>query len=152
MKNVLFFLSLVIVSFSLNAQDYNKSIFNIEKKRTVHPKEIKPDFNPTITNLEAPNPDGNSTKSYLLQQKKASKEYFKDFKSQTEVERLKSDNQITIGSTFIPTRWTPIGTSFPLYGGIPSDNTLAVSNDGIVLVSMNSLVYAHDLEQDTAVF
>lgn len=152
MKNVLFFLSLLILSFSLNAQDFNKSIFNIEKKRTVHPKEIKPDFNPIITNLEAPNPDGISTKSYLLRQKKASRKYFKNFKPQTEIERLKSDDQITVGATFIPTRWTPSGADYPLYGGIPSDNTLAVSNDGIVLVAMNSLVYAHDLEQDTAVF
>lgn len=152
MRSILFILSLAFLSISANAQEYNKSTFNIEKKRSVNPREIEPDFNPTITHLEAPNPDGNSSKSYLLQQKKLSREYYKNFKSENEKEQLKSNEQITIGSTFIPTRWTPIGTSFPLYGGIPSDNTLAVSNDGIVLVSMNSLVYGHDLKEDTAVF
>lgn len=152
MRSLLFFLSLSLLSFSVYAQNFNKSAFNIEKKRTVNPREIVPDFNPTITHLEAPNPDGNSSKSYLLQQKRASRDYFKNFKPESSNLILKTNEQIGVGTTFIPTRWTPIGTSFPLYGGIPSDNTLAVSNDDIVMVSMNSLVYAHDLKEDTAVF
>jgi hypothetical protein len=151
MRNFLFLL-ISIISFSGITQDFDKSDFNIEKKRTVDPREIEPDFNPTITNLEAPNPDGNSAKAYLLQQKKASREYFRNFKPQTEHVRLKTNEQIEIGSTFIPTRWNSIGTSFIVYGGIPSDNTTAVSNDEIALVAMNSVLYAYDLKEDTAFF
>ena len=124
---------------SLNAQsDFKKTKFKITKTNTKSPKDIAPDFNPTLNNLEAPIPEGNTSNSYLLQQKIASKEYFKHkLKTNSKTIEKSSDGPI-IGLTFEPKRYTISGTQLPIYGGLPSDNTMAISNDGIIITAMKS--------------
>ncbi|MEX2485028.1 MAG: T9SS type A sorting domain-containing protein [Brumimicrobium sp.] len=141
-----------IFIFSGLSQEYKSTNYSIKKEKVVSPREMEQGFNPTIYSLEAPVPGGSSTKSYLLDQKIASKEYYKKSKFKPTTPFLKSQQKPVVGDTFVPTRYLSNGSSFPIYGGIPSDNTLAVSNDDIVLVAMNSVLYGYDLKSDTAIF
>jgi hypothetical protein len=133
------------------AQDFQSKSYSIERQFTVDPKNIEPDFNFEIKNLEAPLPDGDSYRSFLIRQKQEALLYHRQQKKTNPAIPFKSNMEPIIGETFIPVRYTST-SALPIYGGIPSDNTLAVSNDGIAMVSMNSVIYARDLVLDTAVF
>ena len=115
--------------------------------------EAQPDFNAQLFSLEAPLPDGNSYRSFLMQQKIKQKEYFKS-KVQGAPKNINSEPAPAPvpGRGLGFTRVLPSGTEIVITGGIPNDNTLAVSNGGILLAAINSLVYAYDLDNDTIVF
>jgi hypothetical protein len=120
---------------------------------TFNPMEAQPDFNAQLFSLEAPLPDGNSYRSFLMQQKIKQKEYFKS-KVQGAPKNINSEPAPAPvpGRGLGFTRVLPSGTEIVITGGIPNDNTLAVSNGGILLAAINSLVYAYDLDNDTIVF
>lgn len=152
------FIFTIILSFcshiTVAQTTYNKTLFSVLKKTTVYPTQIKTDLNPIITNLEAPLPEGNSAKAYLMRQKIASKEYYAAKHKSASVTKSveKSNEGPTVGLTFEPRYFNSNGTPIPIYAGAPSDNTLAVSNDGIIMTAMNSVIYAHDITEDTAAF
>ncbi len=148
------FLVFVLTYFSsINAQtSFTKKEFSIPLKTNNSPKDIQVDFNPTIYSLEAPIPQGNSAKAYLLDQKIASREYFKHSQKSTLKSTTNSGPEPIIGKTFQPKRYSVSGNPIQITGGLPSDNTLAISNDGIVMVAMNSMIYARNMNTDTAVF
>lgn len=145
------FTCFLLVGFSIFSQDYRATSYSINKLKTITQFKPQSPFAESIQNLEMPNPDGNSTKSYLLQQKIKSKAYYKHYKKKYESLSEKSVMYPQVGDSLIPTRWIN-GIEYPLYGGIPSDNTLAISNDGVVLMSMNSIIYAYDMNADTSIF
>lgn len=120
---------------------------------TFNPREAQPDFNAQLFSLEAPMPDGNSYRSFLMQQKIKQHEKFKS-KNQGKPKNSNSEPAPAplLGRGFGFTRVLPSGTEIVITGGIPNDNTLAVSNGGMLLAAINSLVYAYDLENDTIVF
>jgi len=146
------FVFISIASFSLDAQvDFRKSEHTAVKMRTVVPKELLPDFEPAIIHLEAPVPDGESYRSFLMQQK-----IQLGLQEKTGVEKKtfvpKTESGPFIGKNFEPKRTLSNGEQFPVYGGIPSDNTLAISNVGTLLLAMNSNVVAYDLKGDSTLF
>jgi hypothetical protein len=145
------FLCLLVFSQSLWGQDFRKTNFSINKSKTITEFQKQSPYLEVVNNLEMPLPDGNSTKSHLLRQKKKSKEFYRNNKKTTETPYLKSVQQPIIGDSFIPMRWHN-GSQFPVYAGIPSDNTLAISNEGILMLSMNSSVWAYDMNTDTTLF
>ncbi len=98
-----------------------------------------------------PSPDGSSSKSYLMQQKIKSKLHYKNERTQFNSDYVKSILQPVVGDSFYPKRWVN-GIQYPVYAGIPSDNTMAVSNEGIVLLAMNSIIWAYDMNSDTTLF
>ncbi len=145
-----FCLGLMGSLISQESATYNTHKISVKKESVVHPKLAPETYSPQLINHEAPLPDGSSVKSYILQQKLKSKKLFPVKKAR----HNKSNNpalQPSIGQTFKLER-TFNGNTFPLTGGIPNDNTLAVSDSGIVLVGINSFVYAYDLERDTTLF
>src|SRR5690554_6431988 len=150
MRITLFF-CFVFLSQSLLSQDFRKTNFEIKKDKTVKEFQKHSPYLEVVNNLEMPLPDGNSSRSYLIRQKKKSKEYYKKHKKGFKSPYLKSVMQPIRGDSFTPHRWVN-GKKLPVYGGIPSDNTLAVSNDGVLLLSMNSNVWAYDLNNDTTLF
>lgn len=155
MKHII---AILLFSFScfvlISQENYQKKSFSVKKNQTVNPKDIEPDFEPMLFNLEAPLPDGKSAKSYLMRQKIESKAYYSEKKGSGNSSSypMKNGNMPEIGLTFEPKRRTPPGSILPIYGGIPSDNTMAVSNGGIIMIAMNSVLYAHDIATDTALF
>ena len=117
-------------------------------------KVAQDDFAATLHNLEAPSPNGESYRSFLMRQKIASKAYYKQRN-----EPLNSKNNsrnaaepIIMDEGFIPTRELSNGTIQTLVAGIPSDNTSAISKDGIVLIGVNSHIFAYDTKTNLPVF
>ncbi|RFC54953.1 T9SS type A sorting domain-containing protein [Brumimicrobium aurantiacum] len=145
------FIFTFLTSISLWSQDYNKSNFSIKKSNTISEFKGQGPFQEKVNNLEMPSPGGTSAKSYLLRQKQKSKNFYKNYKGVGQASFLKSTAQPIVGDSMVPKRWYN-GTQYPVYGGIPSDNTLAVSNDGVLLLSMNSTVWAYDMNTDTTLF
>ncbi len=152
-SNVLIFLIFGIqTTTSITQTSFSKTNFRAKLHATVHPATFEPDFHPSILHLEAPLPDGNSARSHLMNVKTQIAE---EQKNQSTIQpksfNAKSNMQFAIGRNHIPMRTLSNGSQLPLVAGIPSDNTLAISNDGIILLSMNSTVYAYDFNIDTTV-
>lgn len=145
----------VLGLYSQTRVSYNKLTKIINKKEVVSPAKVKNDFFVTLNNLESPSPSGDSYRSFLLRQKMLAKaERQKNIPPAVKNKSLNksTSSELIIGEEIAFARYSSSGTQYDIYGGIPNDNTLAVSNGGIVLASVNSLVYAYDLNLDTAIF
>lgn len=144
-------IALLALSFhQISAQDYVTKTFNVPKKQTVSLKNTEPEFNVQLNNLEAPKPDGDSYRAFLMRQKIASAKKFP-----RKVNNQKNRNsglQPIKGKDFGLKRKLNNGNWADIGGGIPNDNTLAISDSGIVLVGINSLIYAYDLKNDSILF
>ena len=135
------------------AQTFRATSHEVKKVRTVSPNDLPPSFSPKLQNLEAPLPDGNSVRSYVMRQKIETR---KKFPPQT----AKSSKSMNADPAPLPellngfgmTRTFNNGTTVNVMGGIPNDNTLAVSDSGIILAGINSLVYGWNLKDSTKVF
>ncbi|MCC5924851.1 MAG: hypothetical protein JJT77_13795, partial [Crocinitomicaceae bacterium] len=154
LKTILFVL-LTIAYQDLIAQEISleKRTYQIPLKHTNDPRDLAPDFNAILKNLEAPRPDGPGAKSYLLQQKIKSRAFYQErVTKKNKAIPSKTSPGPEIGLTFIPQRALPNGNVIINQAGIPSDNTLAINNDNIALVAMNSSMYAHNLAGDSIHF
>lgn len=150
-------IGLLLVAGKLVAQNtVEKKVFTIAREGVTEPRNLQPDFGAELYHLEAPVPDGPGAKSFLMRQKAESRKRFLKLQEEGKIPppqgQVKNGLMPVMGLNFEPKRVLPNGNVVPIYGGIPSDNTLAVSNDGIVLVGMNSVLYAHDINGDSAHF
>jgi hypothetical protein len=132
-------------SFNLNKIEVKKiSVFN--------PKDIKPAFNAKMVNLEAPVPGGTSYRSALLELKKEAGK-----KTPRKSGGLKTTISVQDGMPLNGFSMRRLGkypvngelkdTILNIGGGIPLDNTLAISNDNYLMCGINSKLYMHDLNQ-----
>lgn len=148
------FLALVF-ALNLNAQ---KTTFQTQEfeipilKSTQKPLESN-GFHANITRIEAPNPNGDSYKAFLLQQKIKSRQLFPLQNNNA----TRSSNASTVPAPVVSKSFGMMqknsqGNLTPIYGGLPNDNTAAVSNDGILLLAVNSNVYLHDLKTDSILY
>jgi len=147
---LLAFLTLFNTTFSQDKGSFKSKKIVITKDNVVNPKSIPESYNPTLINHEAPLPGGESVKSYILQQKIKSRKLYPIKKTKNKNSK-KTASMPSVGQSF-PLERTLNGNQYPLYGGVPNDNTLAVSNDGIVLLGINSLLYSYDLNTDSVLF
>lgn len=150
MRNTILLCFLMFSYFSMG-QDFRKTSFSIKKSKTVTEFPEQSPYLEVINNLEMPLPDGSSTRSHLMRQKIKSKEFYGKQKKGFQSNYLKSIKKPIIGDSFAPYTLHN-GTKYPVFGGIPSDNTLAISNEGILLLSMNSTVWAYDMNTDSTLF
>jgi hypothetical protein len=141
----------ILFIFNYRAQSsFEKKTFQGIKVKKVSPRSIEPDFNINIKHIEAPAPDGDSYRSFLNRQKAKAKLYDKSkksFKPKSKTNKNLSPPIIT--NSFEPIRVYPSGNAVSLNAGIPSDNTLAISNDGIMLTGMNTVLHAYDVKNDS---
>lgn len=111
-------------------------------------------FNANIINLEAPSPNGTSYKSFLLRQKEQSKKLFpyKNIALSKSSTSTNSTKNPVVTKSFGMMHINGANQMIPIYGGLPNDNTAAISNDGILLLSMNSTVYLYDIKKDSILY
>ncbi len=153
-----FILALTIVSITvqLQAQSTNSAkSFRINPVGVFNPKAVPADdFAVQLVNLEAPSPDGDSYRSFLMRQKVLSKNYFSQKKGVSSAPKNSRNvpEPIIIDEGFIPTRRLSNGSIQTLQAGIPSDNTCAISKDGIVLIGVNSHIFAWDTRTNEPIF
>ncbi|MGB0882944.1 MAG: T9SS type A sorting domain-containing protein [Vicingaceae bacterium] len=145
-----FFVLLFVNTFSQDKVTYNKHKIKIVKKTVFNPVKVEETFDATIISHEAPLPDGNSVKSHVLQQKSKTKKTFPYKKTKKVINKNAAASPV-VGKTIALER-TINGNPYPIYGGIPNDNTMAISNGGIVFLGINSLVYGYDINADTTIF
>ena len=151
-KGILFLVSIVCCGYIYSQEvTYLKTVVPVVKLTTLNPKEIKADWAPLLTNVEMPHPG--SARYELKQIKKKSAKMFPRKEMADKSWKVTSVNDPTIGMNFPVAKYTVIspGDTFVTYyvGGRPNDNTLGISNDGIVLTSFNSKIYAYDTNLDT---
>ena len=136
----------------LSQTGYSKHRINGKKLHTFEPGQAQPGFNAQLRNLEAPSPDGDSYRSFLMQQKIKSRKLYPIKSAERENTKKKTAAQPTVGQGFTLTRKLPNGNVIEYVGGIPNDNALAVSNGGIVLAGINSVIWAYDSKGDSILF
>ena len=151
-------LLLFVFNGVISAQEkikYATHNFPIKKLGKVSPMKIQDDFEPKIVNLEMPSPGSDKHKLRLLK-KKSAKLYPRTSAAHTTWE-ADEESALTIENGFplatylyIPALNDTIVTY--LVGGIPNDNTVSISNDGFMLASYNSSIFAYDTEADTLLF
>lgn len=155
MKYAVLLLSLILSFGTLVGQiTYNSQYLPIKKAITVAPSDIKEDYAPKVTHLEMPQPG--SAKYKLQELKKKSKKLYPR-KAPTEKSwKTGSSPDPIIGNGFpvANTIYLPNGDTLINYiaGGIPNDNTVCISNEGLLITSFNSRIFTHDINKDTAIF
>ena len=134
--NCLFF---TVISFSsIFAQKLTTSSTYV--KRTVNLKENIDHWKASVQSMQMTNPGGNSYNDFLIIQKQIQTQKYPRKKS------LKSLNK----SPNIPSFNIENGFEGNLYNNkVPNDNTLAISNEGIILAGINSSYIIYDTNNDS---
>lgn len=139
MKSFIFSLFILLtLSYSISAQNLNSDYSS--PKSTIRLSEYKDQWKVSVQPMEMIHPGGNSYQNLLFEEKnKVSLLYPR--KKTSSVKKSNSNKP-----TFI------IENSFEgnLYNNkVPNDNTLAISNDGIIIAGINSSYIIYDLNNDS---
>jgi hypothetical protein len=146
---------ILVIALSLNGllKAQVATNFSIEKTATVDPRAYTPEFEARIDHLEAPAPGGESYRGHLralrAEVRKAHPPQAASFPKQKTEDKAPSPGVL---SGFTKIRRFPSGLEMPLTGGIPNDNTLAISKDSILVSAINSVMWAYDLRGDSIYF
>ena len=127
------FLSLVLSQNGVFAQGFTYTttpVTSIPLSGTVTPSKINKDYYPSLQSLEKPKPGGEEYNSYLQEIKHSIKRRFSEIP-----ENKSSLPRPVMGHNFE-------GNRFPC--GVPNDNHMAISNDGIVVSSVNTSITVFD--------
>jgi len=103
-----------------------------------------------ITNIEAPFPGGDGYRDGLLEWKEKLEKIYPRNKTKLPNSQRSSQPTPQPIKKIIPQQG--FSSKSPIPGGTPSDNTLAVSDDGFLITSWNTEIYAYDLNADTAMY
>jgi hypothetical protein len=138
---LIIFATLLLTQY-LNAQTVQQ--VTAPKLGTVDIKAHKEVWNANLQNMEMPSPDGTSEQAKLLQQKAIQAgQYPRKFTpSKHQVNTPKS-----LGSNVFASANGMEGNAYN--NRVPNDNTLAISNDGILVSCINSKYRFYDTEADT---
>jgi hypothetical protein len=137
MKKIVPFAILFFTFFQ--AQSQRKNEWQAQKVGTVDPSKITEDWFVHLQNLESPSPDGNSFRAEL-QRRKLLIDQLYPRKNKTSISNRIASSQPISGRMM----------EGNLAGnGTPNDNTLAISNGGILVSAINSNLFFYDVENDT---
>lgn len=151
----LFFLIAIIgflpLSAHLQAQQPKNRTIKLKKISTFYPQKYSPASDAQIINLEAPSPGGDSYRSFLMRQKaKSAKKHPKTGVTPTRKKEEEKAPDLILEKGFGKYRYRAVlDRNEFLTGGNPLDNTIAVSDDGIMLSSVNSYLWAFDVNGDS---
>lgn len=125
------------------AQDlsFRSKNLTVQKAATVNLSQVKDDFAPSLQSLEMPKPGSSSTRGQLLQMKKELRKKYPG-KSKSSSSRMDS------ASTPLPTLMRNFEGNLA-GNSVPNDNDMAISNDGMVVSVINTIVYIYDVNADT---
>lgn len=153
--SVLFlFLSGALVAQNQSATPNQPIYSKVEKAGEIDMRNLPPDFEFRVDYLEAPVPGGTSVKSHLMEIKREVRKQFPpNYSTQDPMSGQKKTAADPVNEWgYALKQYTPGGTELDFVGGIPNDNTLAYSKDGIILTSVNSTVFGWDTRTDTFLF
>lgn len=134
MKNTLTIICAVFISTISFSQ--RKTSFSLPLKSEFILQEVDSTFQPTLFQLEAPAPDGNSEKAI----KKAKKKWLDEQRAK----KLGIQNT-KAGEAPLPQLNIEFRANYAL-DGIPLDNDLAISDSGQIISVVNSNIYIYDTQ------
>ena len=146
------FLILLLFANCIIAQTFRVTESKAYKLRSFKADTLSPGFDAQLLHLERPLPDGPSLKSYIMRQKIESRKRFPLQKAVAPKNLQQNAPAPQILDSWPMTRIVGNGIQQNVNGGIPNDNTLAISDSGIVLAAYNSGVYAWNLKDSSGVF
>jgi len=152
------FLSFLFVFVSLTAfsqiSGTSKTVI-IKGVSKIDPRKTPTSFAPSLKNLEAPKPGGNSYHDFINAQKiKSAKQFgnIQNKKNATDgIQYGDAENAAVVDEMGMRSYIAQIDKEGIYYGGTPLDNTLAFSPN-YLLGSVNSFLWGHDLTNDTTLF
>jgi len=154
MSHKLFFIFIILavhqISFGQKTE-YLKQSFIIVKSADLFVKDIKYDYQPSLQSIEMPIP-GSSRHKLEQIKKKSGKKYPQAHNAKKSWNGISGNNPI-IGKSFPVAKAHPtIDTAIiHLPGGVPNDNTLAISNNGKIVTAYNSNIFTYDVNTDSAI-
>lgn len=139
-KRYILLTALLLIAFSAGAQHAEapqSKRFDIPLGTTVNLSEIEEDYMPMLQHMEAPTPDGQSERAKMMRIKE---EISKKWPRQAP-EAQKND--AADGGAPLP--WMGVNfRSNNTINGVPNDNDMAISNDGMIVSVINSNIWVHD--------
>jgi len=139
---VIFSLCFSLCTFAQQKCTYQKSHFTVSKSRTVNVSGIKTDWNVQLLNLDKP-VEGN----------KAYAEYINKIKAEAEKKYPRKDLSLfPYNEKVKSTPDTPVVVKAfegNIFGNnIPNDNTLAISNNGMLISNINCNIYIYNTQHN----
>jgi len=141
MKKILLLLLLLPCGLYAQQKTYKVQRMLIEDGWTVDPARFKTDYHVSVSNLEAgeeaPFPGGEAARNILHRRKMETEQRFPRTSLPGSFNKGVRDggDSLTQLDNFAVRFFL---TDFPMLGGTPNDNTLAISNDGMLLTSYNT--------------
>jgi hypothetical protein len=140
--------------FSISCINAQSKVYSGIKHHVFSPKAAIVSYDPYIHHLEAPVPGGDSYRGFLRAQRKKVAERFPQKPQENIRKNFHSDSVynpiVDWGQRMY--RVFNNGVEQTITGGVPNDNTMAISNEGILVSCINSLMYAYDTKGDSALF
>ena len=138
MKTIILSL-LIVFTMVLSSMGQNLQVSHSSKKQTVNLAKYRDNWNVAVQSMEMMHPGGNSYNNFLQNQKKI---VTNKFPRKGKSVKKRSFNQ--------PTFLIENGFEGNLYNNkVPNDNTLAISNDDIIIAGINSSYIVYDLNNDS---
>lgn len=134
-------IALCLLPIALFSQDFSYSKSNIITSKspiTITPSQVTRDFRPSLVNLEMPKPGGSSYQSFLLRQKELIR---------THAYR-KTGGAVHLGDAENPIVLNGFEGN-PFDGSAPTDNHVAISNNGKLISVANSTIFFYDTNADS---
>lgn len=103
------------------------------------------DWKTRVINLEMPKPGGDSYRAFLQQQKELQRQKYPVRKNQSGMQKSGNSNvqPPQVGKMFEGNTYN---------SSVPMDNTMAISNDGILISAINSTIWMWDLNSDSLIY
>ncbi len=126
---------LIALSFNKYTQAQTIERFEVQKRGTYTFEDLTPSWHANIFSREAPYPGSDSYRNYIHQLKQLR---YSD-ESSSAVKTIKTSKKINNEQAIYS-----LGFEGNLFGGIPNDNDIAISNEGIIVSVSNSDMYVYD--------
>lgn len=115
-----------------------KQSFPVKRSATVKVSEIKNDYTPVFYSLEMPHPGSAEEERYVIDLKE------KLYRNKTFYGKPAQRTGADVPAPAIVHGFN----GNPMGSGVPNDNDVAISNDGILISVINSSIYIYDTEDD----
>ncbi|GAB4377658.1 MAG: hypothetical protein Kow0075_06520 [Salibacteraceae bacterium] len=121
----------------------------VTDKWEANPVEFREDFGASVHHIEAPYPGGLGAKNEIAALKKLAEQKYPRRETPPALPSRGNTDTLSVLQSF-PVSFFLNGNI--MTGGTPNDNTLAISNDDMLLTSYNTQVWGYDLKADTFLF
>ena len=101
--------------------------------------------------IEAPRPDGESVRAHLMRLRAEQRKRIPPREGFSAPNKTAMDSLSVSNGKYL-FRTLPNGIEIPLFGGVPNDNSLAVSDGGLLLLAFNSHIAGYDLNTGEDLF